>query len=397
VKRASFPVLAANLDVSADPDLKDRIKAWTILNVGKEKIGVIGAVTPDLPTISNIGEHVKMKELFASLNQAVSDLKEAKISKIFLVSHCGYDLEKEIAAKIPDIDVVVGGHSHSFLSNSSVPTLEGWPTPLGPYPTVVKHSGGAESLVLQGWEWGKVVGSIHIQFDTKGHVSGWREATPIVVDEKIPDNPTIANLIAAFQKPILATMLQKIGKTEVNLDRGGLMRELLPDAMQESAKAFGALTSFMNSGGVRSGIDAGDITLGKLNEVQPFRNTLVILELSGLELKNALETPAVGNEVSGGLLLPSAGTSYSIDMLKPSGNRVGDIVVAGQPIDPGKTYRLAFNNFTAGGGDAHNVLKAAKGYRYDTGLNDIDILVDFIRAKTPIKRVSENRIKVVSK
>ena len=72
-------------------------------------------------------------------------------------------------------------------------------------------------------------------------------------------------------------------------------------------------------------------------------------------------------------------------------------MVAGQPIDPGKTYRLAFNNFTAGGGDAHNVLKAAKGYRYDTGLNDIDILVDFIRAKTPIKRVSENRIKVVSK
>ncbi len=394
VKRANFPLLAANLDVSNDPDLKDRIKAWTILNVGKEKVGVIGAVTPDLPTISDIGQHVKMKELFASISQAVSELKVAKISKIFLVSHCGYELEREIVAKIPEIDVVVGGHSHSFLANPSFPKLDGWPTPLGPYPTIVNHVGGSRSLVLQGWEWGKILGNIKIQFDSRGQVSGWRDALPIVVDDKIPDDPTVANLIAAFQKPIIATMLQKIGKTEVNLDRNGLMRELLPDAMQEAAKAFGAVASFMNTGGVRSGIDAGDITLGKLNEVQPFRNTLMILELSGQELKDALETPALGTEISGGMLLPSSGTSYFIDMSRPSGQRVANIVVGGSPIQLGKTYRLALNNFTAGGGDAHTVLKIAKGYRYDTGLLDIDILVDYVKANSPITRVAENRVRL---
>lgn len=393
-KWANFPVLAANLELKDEPALVSQVEPYTILKVGGQSIGVVGAVTPDLPDISAIGPNVKMKEVMESVETAVRALESKGVNKIILVSHCGYGLEKAFAEQVKGLDAIVGGHSHSLLCSAGVTLPDGFPRPLGDYPTVVKRADGSTCLVVQAWEWGKVLGRIKIEFDSGGRVKSWKDAKPIVVDETVPEHPEIASLVAAFRKPISAAMSEKIGSTTKGLPRDGTMQEVIADAMLMATKSSGSIAAFINVGGVRSAIEPGDITLGKANEVQPFRNTLMLMDLTGQQLKDALETPYVGEDPSGGVLWPSSGTSYSVDMSRPAGSRIYDVVVAGTPLDLTKTYRLTFNNFTAGGGDAHVVLKNSTGYRYDTGLLDIDAFVEYLKSRKPFDHVRENRIRV---
>jgi 5'-nucleotidase len=171
------------------------------------------------------------------------------------------------------------------------------------------------------------------------------------------------------------------------------MADVIADAMLEATKKQGAVAAFVNAGGVRSGLEAGPITYGQAISVQPFTNTLVVLELTGSELKKALEE---GCEHRGGFLEPSVGTSYRVDFTQPFDSRVSNIVVAGAALDPAKTYPITFLNFTANGGDSHDALKSCSGKRTDTGLIDIDALVDFIKAHTPLKVMPQGRIQTAA-
>lgn len=397
-RQARFPVLAANLDVSKEPLLKDLIKASTVLKVGNEQIGVVGAVTEDLPSISAMGETVQMKPLVRAIQAEVNALEKRGINKIVLISHCGYSEEQALASKLQGIDVIVGGHSHTLLGDLQI---ENWPKSAGKYPTVVKDSKGKTTLVVQAWEWSKVLGRIKVIFDDKGYVTSWKDAAPIPVDESIAEDPVIASMIAAFNKPIEAMKNAKIGSSSVMLTRGGgsgesLMGNVIADAMLAATRDQGSVAAFANQGGVRAGIESGTISYGAAIMVQPFGNTLTILELSGAELKAAMEE-AVTSGVGGGLLLPSSGTSYVVDLSKPAGSRINEVMVAGSPLELTKTYRLTFNNFTAGGGDAHFVLKSAKGNRIETGKVDIDVLVDFIKTRSPLDYKAEGRIKIIGR
>ncbi|OYV57935.1 MAG: hypothetical protein B7Z69_10405, partial [Actinobacteria bacterium 21-73-9] len=138
------------------------------------------------------------------------------------------------------------------------------------------------------------------------------------------------------------------------------------------------------------------ITYGEAVTVQPFNNTLVQLDLTGAELKAMLEETLGGLPENGsGLLFPSRGTSYVIDIGKPAGERVEDLEVGGQPVKAGATYRITVPSFIAGGGDAHSLAKNARGYRYDTGILDIDAFVDFLKAHDPINGQLEGRVSIV--
>jgi 5'-nucleotidase len=389
-KVVKFPLLAANIDVSDEPLLKGRIRASTVLETGGQKIGIVGAITPDAPTITSPGPNVKFLPLAESVQKAVDELAAQGINKIFLVSHVGLSGERDLARTVKGLDLIVGGHTHTLLG-SGFP--DGFPGGSGPYPVVEKNASGAPCLVVSSWEWGKVLGRIRVEFDAEGKIVKWTENLPVAVDENVPEDPVVASMIAALRKPIAALQSEVLGSTETGLPRSGVdnpMAHVITDAMLEATKGQDSVAAFMNAGGVRAGLEQGEITYGQAIAVQPFSNTLVILELSGAELKAALEH---GADVGGALLHPSKGTSYRLDGSKPVGQRVSDVVVAGEPLDPAKTYRLTFNSFTAAGGDAHEVLKNAKGARVDTGFLDIDALIAYIKAKSPVNQKAEGRIR----
>ncbi|MBV6491196.1 MAG: Trifunctional nucleotide phosphoesterase protein YfkN [Fimbriimonadaceae bacterium] len=399
--RVSFPVLAANLDVSNEPALLGKLMPSSILEVGGEKVGVVGAVTPDLPSISSPGPNVKLKPLVASVQEEIDQLAAKGIDKVIVLSHVGYSDEQQLARDLRGADMIVGGHSHSLLGS-----FEGFdlPKPLGPYPTVVTHSNGERVLVVQAWEWGKVLGRIQVVFDAFGKVDRWSGGDPIPVVESVAEDPFIASFIAALKKPIEAMQSEIVG--ELSSDAGfpqgtartgeNSMGNLIADAYLRAVKNSGAKAGFANGGGVRAPLEKGPVTYGQAITVVPFNNTLVLLDLSGAEIRAMLEHGVSKHpEGSGALIHPSAGTRYAVDVRKPAGQRVTEIWIDGERLEIQATYRVVVNSFMASGGDAHEVLKLAQGRRVDTGIVDIDALVEYLKAHRPLEAKLEGRIRVL--
>jgi 5'-nucleotidase len=387
---AAFPLLSANLDVSSEPTLAGKIAPFAIRTIDGERFGIVGATTPDLPNISSPGPNVKLKDLVPSVQASVDELTQQGVNKVIVVSHCGFEVERELAAKLRNVDLVIGGHSHTPLGT---PAIEGWPGARGEYPTMVNDATGSPIPVVQAWEWGKVVGHIRLSFDAQGKVTKIEEAKPVVIDEKIPEDPAVKSMLAALKKPIAALQTQPVGEAAIAIPREqengeSLMANVIADAMLAATKPQGAVAAFINQGGVRSSLEPGTITYGQAISVQPFGNTLVVLQVTGKELVEALEQ-GVG---TGGQLTPSAGTSYTIDRSKPKGQQVVEVRVNGTAVDPAQRYKIGLLSFTAGGGDSLFAFRDAKGLRNDTGLIDLDALIAYIKANSPLSPKREGRV-----
>jgi 5'-nucleotidase len=392
--KASFPLLAANIDVSAEPLLAGKVQESAVIRVGGEEIGIVGALTPDTPTISSPGDNVRFLPLIPSLQSAIDKLKARGVDKIIILSHCGLEVEREMPRQLSGVDLVVGGHSHTLLG--SIAGAQ------GPYPIQTFNKDGHRALVVQAWDWGKVVGRVELSFDQQGRLMSWDKEGPVPVEASLPDHPVIAAMIAAFERPMEEAKNRIVGEAQAAILRGSVRSgesaagSLVADSILAQTQGAGAVAALMNGGGVRSDIPAGPLSFGQLVEVMPFSNSLVVLDLKGSEIKSALEWGArTLPEGSGAFLHISKGSSYRINVDQPSLDRISNVVIAGEPMEMDRTYRIGLLSFTAGGGDDHQALKAAPGRRIDTGLLDIDALVEYVRKASPIRPVMEDRIEIV--
>ncbi|MEI9814842.1 MAG: bifunctional metallophosphatase/5'-nucleotidase [Acidobacteriota bacterium] len=389
VRGAQFPVLAANLNVENEPLLRGKIARSTVITRGGERIGIVGGITPTLATTSNPGPTIGLYDLASSLQTEIDALTAAGINKIVLLTHVGYGPEQELARTLRNVDVIVGGHSHTLLGTTTAP---GWPASQGPYPTVVENPEHGKTLVVQSWEGERVMGRLQVTFDEQGRVTRWGTTQPVAVDESVPEDPAAKALAEAFQKPIAAQRDRKIAVASEAIRSQG-MGSIIADAMLAGTAKYGTVLALMNSGGVRAAFEPGDITFGSAISVQPFGDTLVVMDVTGAQLRQALEDIVEGSRTRA--LYVSSGSSYALDATKAAGSRVTDLMVAGSPVEPAKTYRICVNNFLARGGDEVVTLQNATGYRYDTGLLDVDLFVEYLTAHSLIKS-GENRVRGIT-
>lgn len=390
---AKFPVLSANLDLSKEPSLKDLIRPSTVIEVEGEKVGVVGTLPLNTLEITSAGPTVGMLDYRKSVQAAVDDLTRRGVDKVVLLSHAGFETDLEMAKVLRGVDVVVGGHSHTLLGEVEIPDFQG---SRGPYPVVVTDAVGQRVLVVQAWEWGKVVGRLQVTFDEKGVPQSW-EGGPVLVDESWPENPFVASMMAAFRMPIEAASSKVVAQLETDLSQRfsveagePLMGNVIADAVLDATKAQGSVVAFWNAGGVRAALEKGSVTYGALVEVCPFGNTLVVMDVTGAELLATLEH---GVSV-GGMFLPSRGFSYGFDPEAAVGSRLRGASLNGAAIEPAKVYRITVNSFIAAGGDGHVVLRDAKGERRDTGFVDIDALLAYFEKNSPVRMSNEGRIRV---
>jgi 5'-nucleotidase/UDP-sugar diphosphatase len=374
-KRAKFPLLGCNLDMTAYPSLRPWIKPSTVINVGGQKVGIVGVITDDLPNLTTLGTALKAGPHIESTQAAVDQLTKQGVNKIIVMSHIGYDFDQLLAKGLRDVDLIIGGHSHTPLGT---PALDGWRPAMGGFPTLVKDSKGVSVPIFQAWEWGKVMGKLKLEFDAAGRLSKIAEATPIVVDQSIPEDPEIAALVDAFRKPIEAMGNTQVGTSSVALTDRTKVGYLVADSYLMATEKLGAVAALMNPGGIRANLEAGKITYGAANAICPFRNTLVVAEMTGEQVSKLLND-------SKGNLIPSKGFTFAL-----AGGGVRDIKIGGEPIDPAKLYKVTVNNFMAGGGDGLATLKDAK--KTDTGLIDLDAFVEFLKANSPIPEQNEIRV-----
>ncbi len=411
VDALQFPIVTS--DVTFGADLKDKIKPYTVLEVGGQKIGVIGLTPPDTAILSSPGPDVKFNsDLVGIVQPIVDDLTAQGINKIILLTHIGLLVDEDLATKVSNVDLIVGGHSHSLLSNSYVGAE-------GTYPVVAKDKDGKNVYIVQAGSSLKYMGRLNVQWDKDGVVTSASGDT-ILLSRYIAPDADMTKLIDELRVPISTLTSQEIGETSVFLvgDRKVCRVEecnlgnFAADAMRAYSKAQIAIT---NGGGIRSNVPVGvdipadlklaetlKVTLGDVLTVFPFGNVVATFELKGSDVIAALENGVSQVEGGAGRFPQVSGIRFSWDGSKEAGKRIVSVEVLGadgtySPIDPDATYTLASNDFMRRGGDGYSVFKDNAINPYDGGSPLDIVLADYVKVNSPINPQVEGRITRVDK
>jgi len=374
-----------------------KIKPSIVLEVGGQKIGIVGAVTNDTPELASPGPNIAIADDVKSITAEVEKLKAQGVNKIIAVTHIGYNRERDVIAKIPGIDIVVGGHSHTLLSNTD-------PKAAGPYPTMVDNPDGYKVPVVQAASYSKYLGEFKVVFDDNGVV---KEASgdPIFLDKSITPDPAVLARIKELGAPIEELKNKEVAETTKPIDgsrdncraRECEMGNLVSDAILDRVKGQGIEIVISNGGGLRASIDQGTVTMGEVLTVLPFQNTLATFQISGKDLVTGLESGLSQIEDGAGRFPQVAGLKYSFDKsVAPNAGRVKSVEVmengAWTPINPDKDYLVATNNYVRQGGDGYKVFaeKAKNAYDYGPGLEQV--VADYLGAHRPYTPKLDGRI-----
>lgn len=392
-----FPVLSVNVKTTSMSTIHERIKPSLVIEVGGEKIGIVGAVTTDTPEIASPGPEITIEDDIATITAEVQRLEAEGINKIIALTHVGYPRDKELIAKIPGVDVVVGGHSHSLLHNTDAKAE-------GPYPTMVDNPGGYQVPVTQAASYSKYLGEFTVTFDDNGIVKE-AKGDPLFLDNAIiPDEAVLAR-IKELGAPIEELKNKEISETTAAIDgdRNSCraiecsMGNLIADAMLEHTRGQGVTIAIQNGGGIRASIDEGVITMGEVLTVLPFQNTLATFQLTGADLKASLEAGISEIEEGKGKFPQVAGLKYSFDKsVAPNEGRLKSVEVeeggAWVPLDEAKTYTIATNNFVRAGGDGYKLFAENAQNAYDFGPSLEQVVADYLAANRPYTPKIDGRI-----
>ncbi|MCJ9761422.1 5'-nucleotidase/apyrase family protein, partial [Agrobacterium sp. SHOUNA12C] len=394
--KAQFPVITANMVVDGQSKIGDRIKKSIVLTIGGQKIGIVGAVTTETPELSSPGPHVKITDDAAAISAEVDALKSQGVNKIIALTHVGYKRDIEKIAKIAGVSVVVGGHSHTLLSNTD-------PKAAGPYPTMVDNPAGYKVPVVQAASYSKYLGDVVITFDDNGAVKD-AKGDPILLDASVKPDPAIAARVQEMAKPIEELRHKVIGTSEGPIEAARevcrvqecSMGNLVADAILDRTKGQGISIAIQNGGGLRASIGAGDVSMGGVLTVLPFQNTVATFQLTGAEVKTALENGLSQIDEGAGRFPQVSGLKYTFDKSKPPGSRLVSVTVQEGtdfvPLDPDKTYGVVSNNYMRAGGDGYSVFAQNGKNAYDFGPDLAGVVADYLAAHNPYKPYTDGRI-----
>jgi 5'-nucleotidase len=200
-----------------------------------------------------------------------------------------------------------------------------------------------------------------------------------------------ARSTAELAKPVARIAAPNVARKEGESGESPL-GDVIADAAVAATRDQGVQLGFMNPGGIRKDLEAGEggvVSFGQAQAVLPFGNTLVVLDISGAQLRTMLEQQWDRPNKDQYMLQVSRALSYAWDSTRPVGQRLvpGSLKVDGAPVDENRTYRIVANNFLADGGDNFPVL--AKGVnRRDTGMRDLDALIGYLKQSPDIGAAS---------
>jgi 5'-nucleotidase / UDP-sugar diphosphatase len=336
-------------------------QASTTRQLGPLKIGLFGLVSTEVSSYVAGKEGLSIAPEIETARRMVASLKpEAGI--IIAISHIGEPKDLKLAEAVPEIDVIVGGHSHTRLETGEFV----W------HSDELKAESVNGTIIVQDHQRGAELGRLDLLFgkDKNGawHVERYRSRLIPVTDD-IPEDGTVAAIVDRFWKPIAAKYERVVGKAEGDFSISGddlASYSLVADAVREG---LGVEFDLENIGSVRRPLVKGPITLGDLIGLDPFQNTCVTFKISGRQLKELLKNhrPAV------------SGLRYRI-----VGDKVVYAAIGGQPVDEKRTYFGATNSYFA-----EKEMKDVK--ITDTGKRRFDILLDYVSAKKTIRPAYDGR------
>ncbi len=357
--QTKYPVLLANaIDRATKRPLA---QAWRVEKVGAVRVGLFGLVTSETGTYPAAKEGVDILDPLTTAPGIVQTLrKQADI--VILLSHCGEDVDEKLAAEVPGIDVIVGGHSHSRL-------------PIGEFVwrgDDLKQNDVNGTVIVQAHQWAGELGRLDLMFqkDARGAwtVSRYR-ARLLPITQDMPAEPMVAAVVDKYWQPIAAKFGEVVAKAADDFSSRGddaAPYNLVADAVRET---FQTDLDFENSGGVRSPLVAGDVTRADLVALDPFDNTVVLFKATGAEIKAILaqHAPFV------------SGVRYRL-----VNGQVAEATIGGQAIDDGRTYSGSTNSYFAG--------FALRGITQEnTKRSRLEVLTSYVKAKGTVSPAYDGR------
>ncbi|QIE40554.1 bifunctional metallophosphatase/5'-nucleotidase [Meridianimarinicoccus aquatilis] len=386
IDAVEFPVLMSNADVSGEPALADVLMKSTVIERDGEKIGLIGLTPENTGELASPGPNVTFTAPVAAVQGEVDLLTAQGVNKIIVLSHSGYGVDLAVAEATTGVDVIVGGHSNTYLSNTSDRAK-------GPYPTMV-----GDTAVVQAYAYGKFLGELNVTFDDDGKIVS-ATGEPLIMDAAVTEDGAVKERIGELAGPLeeIRNRVVAASAAPIEGDRSVCrvmeceMGNLVADAMLDRVKDQGIDVALANSGGLRASIDEGEVTMGEVLTVLPFQNTLATFQVSGATLLEALENGASQLEDVAGRFLQVSGMTLSVDPAAEPGSRISDVMIAGAALDPEAVYGVVSNNYVRGGGDGFAMFVDAMN-AYDFGPDLADVTAEYMAANAPYQPFTDGRI-----
>ena len=386
VNSVDFPILMSNADISGEPLLADAIQKSVVIEKGGEQIGLIGLTPRDTDELASPGPNVIFTDPVEAVQAEVDKLTEMGVNKIIVLSHSGYAVDQRVAEGTTGVDVIVGGHSNTYLSNVSNRAI-------GPYPTMV-----GDTAIVQAYAYGKYLGELKVVFNDEGVIES-TAGEPIILDRFVSEDTSTKDRVAELAIPLdeVRKRVVALAVAPIEGDRAVCrveecpMGNLVADAMLDRVADQGIQIAFANSGGIRASIDGGEVTMGEVMTVLPFQNTLSTFSATGQTIIDALENGVSQVEEVAGRFPQVAGMSFTWDSSAEPGSRIVSVMVGGAPIDPAATYGVVTNNYVRNGGDGYKMFTTATD-AYDFGPDLADVMAEYMAANSPAAPMVEGRI-----
>lgn len=388
---ARFPYVNANVVVNGKKKNKPLVPPYVIRKLGGVKVGVIGAVLKETPTIvtpSGVAG-LTFRDEATAINEQVEELKCKGVHTIIVTIHQGapqspvYTTPTDPSASVggsiggivsrldDEVDLVISGHSHAFTN------------------ALVKTASGHEILVTQAFAASTAYGDVELVLDrASGDVIEKSARIVTTYSDEAPGNVREPEVQSLVDQAILRTaplVNQEVARFAADITRSqsaageSQLGNLIADAQRA---ALGTDFAFMNPGGIRADLvfaatagnaaDAPGLALwGELFTVQPFGNSLVKLELTGQQIYDLLN-----QQFAVSRFLQISGLTYTWDNSLPAASRVVEVLQEGAPIDRNASYTVTANNFIAGGGDGFTVFLSGVGNV--GGPIDLDAFISYL-------------------
>ncbi|KAJ7417791.1 Snake venom 5'-nucleotidase [Pitangus sulphuratus] len=215
LKNANFTVLSGNIKgkTPLGNEMMKYVHPFKIVHFDSESVGIVGYTTQETSFLSQPGDDIIFEDEIEALQVQVDKLTAMGVNKIIALGHSGFTVDKNIAQKVKGVDVVVGGHTNTFLYTGTPPSTE---VPAGPYPFMVDSDDGRKVPVVQAYAYGKYLGYLNVTFDKKGNVVE-AVGNPILLDSSIPEDEHIKEEVEKWREN-LGNYSKEIGKTSVYLN-----------------------------------------------------------------------------------------------------------------------------------------------------------------------------------
>jgi 2',3'-cyclic-nucleotide 2'-phosphodiesterase/3'-nucleotidase len=408
---ARFPWLSANTYDTGTATT--HYKPYLVKEVQGVRIGILGLTTPGIPNWENKPNYAGLEfhETVSEAQKWVPVLRDQeKVDVVVIAMHMG--LEEDLTTGIPSpsqvpnenaamaiarqvsgVDVILLGHTHRPVNDLLVNGV----------------------LLTQANRWGSHVARVDLYLEhdvnARWHVLA-KSASLIPVTEKTEIDPEIARLGEPYDKETQAWLSRAIGESSQELMANGCrfhdtaIIDLIQRVQLEAGKADVSMAACFND---RARIPRGAVTVRDIAGLYEYENTLVTLELTGQQLKDALEHAAryfkefqpgksiadlVDTRIPGYNFDVAAGVSYDIDLTKPFGQRIQNLKFKGQPLSPTQKLRVVTNNYRVNGGGGYDMFKSAPVV-YRSSEEVRELIIDWVEKHKTIPTETDNSWRIV--